>query len=104
MAILINTTQRVSLLASALTACWVGAQQLPAEVVITPDAYHLGAFKSQLATPVVDELVRARPQRILILTCVATPPSKVLQFETELKARHQAQLAIALSDKLCVSA
>lgn len=63
-----------------------------------------GAFKSPLATPAVDEVVSAKPLRVLVLTCVATPPGKVLQFETELKARHNAALAIALSDKHCVSA
>lgn len=87
----------------ALSAPATAAEQF-VEVVITPDAYHVGAFKSPLATPAVDEVVSAKPLRVLVLTCVATPPGKVLQFETELKARHNAALAIALSDKHCVSA
>jgi hypothetical protein len=92
------------LLALSSMACSVGAQQLLVEVVITPDAYHVGAFKSPLATPAVDEVIRAKPGRVLVLTCVATPPGKVAQFEAELKARHPADMAIVFSDKLCVSA
>ncbi len=95
---------RLHLLALSLTSFCVGAQSPLIEVIITPDAYHVGSFKSPLATPVVDEVVRAKPARVLISTCVATPPAKVLQFEAELKARHQTEMTIALSDKLCVSA
>lgn len=70
-------------------------------IVITPDGYEVGGIKSKLATPAVDEVVRLSPSRVLMLVCFATPPAKIIQFETELRARHNAPLQLATSDTAC---
>jgi len=70
----------------------------PVEVRITPSAYQVGEVKSALATPVVDEVVRIKPSKVLIVFCKATHPMKVFQFEQMLKARHHVELSWALVD------
>jgi hypothetical protein len=71
----------------------------PVEVRITPTAYQVGEVKSALATPVVDQVVRIKPSKVLIVTCKATHPMKVVQFEQELKARHPVELSWTLVDE-----
>ena len=70
-------------------------------VVITPGGYEVAGVKSTLATPAVDEVVRLGPTRVLILFCTATPPAKILQFETELMARHKVPLQLASWERAC---
>ncbi|QNK68626.1 hypothetical protein [Variovorax sp. PAMC26660] len=85
----------------ALAGCFASK---PVEVRITPTAYQVGDVRSELATPVVDEVVRSKPSRVLIAACRATPPPKIIQFEQELRARHQVELALTLLDEGCPSA
>ena len=75
----------------------------PVEVHITPTAYQVGEVKSSLATPAVDEVVRIKPSKVLIVLCKATHPMRVVQFEQELKARHDVELNWALIDEGCPS-
>lgn len=70
-------------------------------VVITPDGYEVGGVKWKLATPAVDEVVRLDPTRVLIVFCPATPPAKIIQFETELKARHKVPMQLASWGTAC---
>ncbi|MBT2335951.1 hypothetical protein J7E49_18785 [Variovorax paradoxus] len=76
----------------------------PVAVRITPSVYQVGEVKSALATPVVDEVVRIKPSKVLIVLCKATHPMKVIQFERELKARHSVELSWTLVDEGCPSA
>ncbi|WP_157412452.1 hypothetical protein [Acidovorax sp. Root217] len=70
-------------------------------VVVTPDGYEVGGVQWKLATPAVDEVVRLSPTRVLILFCTTTPPAKIIQFETELEARHKVPVQLASWGKAC---
>ncbi|MFM9928409.1 hypothetical protein VLK31_35950 [Variovorax sp. H27-G14] len=91
----------VALAALALAGCFAFK---PVEVHITPTAYQTGNIKSELATPVVDEVVRLKPSKVLIIHCKTTPFAKVFQFEIELQARHRMELSWAVADDGCPSA
>jgi hypothetical protein len=67
----------------------------PLEVRIMPDAYHVGNVKSALATPAVDEVVRIKPSKVVMVACLTTRPAKIFQFETELRARLPAEILLA---------
>ncbi|WP_139237598.1 hypothetical protein [Variovorax sp. OV329] len=83
----------VTVIASLVLAGCAGTPQTEVvEVRITPDAYQVGSVRSTLATPVVDEVVRRNPQRVLMVMCRATPPAKIIQFQTELRARNKAEI------------
>jgi starvation-inducible outer membrane lipoprotein len=86
-------------LALALAGC--AASPHTVQVRITPGTYQVDRVQSALATPAVDEVVRIGPERVLMLTCRSTPPAKIIQFEVELRARHQAQLQSVLTDEGC---
>ena len=89
-----------SLVASlVLSGCLDFQQTL--EVRITPNLYQVGAVKSELATPVVDEVVRIGPPRVVMLMCRNTPHARVIQFERELSARHKTKLQGTLTDGGC---
>lgn len=83
----------------ALAGC-MGASQ-PVEVRIASDAYEVGSVHSALATPAVDEVIRAKAERVLIVACPTTPPRKIIQFETELRARHTGSLSMVRDDRAC---
>ncbi|MBT2332385.1 hypothetical protein J7E49_00460 [Variovorax paradoxus] len=91
----------VALASVTLAGCFASK---PVEVRITPTTYQVGNVKSELATPVVDEVVRIKPSRVLIAACRITRPPKIIQFEQELRARHQVELTLTLVDKGCPSA
>lgn len=59
------------------------------EVTILPTSYILENIKSETASPVVDEIVRRKPREVHIHICLSTPPKRLVQFETELEARHK---------------
>lgn len=59
-------------------------------VHILPAEYRAGDVSSDLATPVVDAVVRLGPKRVHVSMCRSTPPGKVIQFQTELRARLDA--------------
>lgn len=59
----------------------------PVHVWISSDEYKTGTVKSPLATPVVDEVVRQNPKVVQISMCGSNTAPKVLQFQTELRAR-----------------
>ena len=75
-----------TLLLSVLLLAGCGAAD-PVNVQILPSQYRVGDVKSNLATPVVDEVVRLKPKKVHISSCLSTPPAKVLQFNVELDAR-----------------
>ena len=86
----------------ALAGCFFSK---PVEVRITPTAYRVGEVESELATPVVDEVMRIKPDKVLIVACRVTKPPKIMQFERELRARHQeVKLTMTLVDEGCPSA
>jgi hypothetical protein len=60
-------------------------------VHISPTEYRAGAVRSDLATPVVDAVVHLRPKSVHVSMCRSTPAAKVIQFQTELRARHDVQ-------------
>lgn len=69
-----------------------GETSEPLQVWILPTQYKIGEVNSHLATPVVDEVVRLKPKKVHVSTCLTTPPSKVLQFNVELEARLHAKI------------
>jgi len=77
----------------ALGGCFAAK---PLEVHITPEAYRVGELRSKLATPAVDEVVRMKPGKVLLIACRATQPAKIMQFQQELEARHQAKLQLLI--------
>ncbi len=83
--------KRTLLLSALLLAGCVDASE-PLNVHILPSEYRVGTVRSALATPVVDEVVRLKPQKVHLSTCLATPPAKVLQFNVELGARLDTQV------------
>ncbi|GAA6119067.1 hypothetical protein [Acidovorax sp. FG27] len=78
--------------------------QPPLKVRITPTSYHAGEVTSAIATPAVDEVVRIRPKKVLIVACRATKPPKIIQFERELRARLEVELKLMLNDEGCPAA
>jgi len=89
-----------SLFAAAAVTCGACFGQFVG-VYVTPDWYEVGKVKSALATPVVDEVVRLSPSRVVIMVCNTTPPAKIIQFETELNARHKVSLQVLPTEKAC---
>lgn len=77
------------------------AQTKTVEVRISPRDYKVNSVVSPLATPAVDEVVRIKPDRVLILRCPGTPHSKLIQFEVELRARHMSVLEMANIEEGC---
>ena len=75
---------RTLLCAALLIGC---GEPPPVQVLILPSEYRTGEVTSQLATPVVNEVVRLNPKRVHISSCSATPAAKILQFNVELDAR-----------------
>lgn len=86
-------------LASLTLAAVVYASE-PIKVFIAPEAYYVGTLKSALATPIVDELVRIKPEEVLIVACHETPPSRIIQFQVEMKARYKGKLQM-MFEKIC---
>lgn len=68
-----------------VTGCANNAQTV--HVQILPTEYRAGDVRSDLATPVVDEVVRQKPKRVQLSMCLSTPPTKAIQLHVELKAR-----------------
>lgn len=46
----------------------------------------------------MDELVRLKPKAVRISSCRTTPAAKVIQFNTELRARHDVEVTGVLID------
>ncbi|CAN7560882.1 hypothetical protein LJR117_005349 [Acidovorax sp. LjRoot117] len=67
-------------------------------VQILPTEYRAGDVASALVTPVVDEVVRLRPDKVHLSMCRSTPNAKVLQFNTELQARSGAKVTAGFYD------
>lgn len=80
---------RTLLLSAVLLAGCAGASDT-LHVQILPSSYSVGAVRSTLATPVVDEVVRLQPKKVHVSVCRSTPTAKHLQFITELQARSTA--------------
>ena len=85
-------TRILVLTASFLSGCST-TQGVPdvVNVHILPTEYRAGAVSSDLATPVVDAVVHLRPKSVHVSMCRSTPAVKVIQFQTELRARHDVQ-------------
>jgi len=81
-----------TLLFSVLLLVGCGDSSRPLDVRILPSEYQVGNVKSSLATPVVDEVVRLKPKKVLMTFCATTPPAKTMQFVDELRARLQTDL------------
>ncbi|MDN3920407.1 hypothetical protein [Roseateles violae] len=71
------------------------------EVRILPKSYQVGSIKSELATPVVEEVIRVRASNVLVLTCTNTPQAKVQQFRTELLAKAQPKIELSFLKDGC---
>lgn len=85
----------------ALAGCAPSAHTV--QVRITPNTYQVGEMTSSLATTAVNEVVRLEPQRVLMLTCVTTPPARIIRFEQELRARNKAQLQGTFTSEGCAA-
>lgn len=73
----------------ALLGC---SQDEPLVVRIYPDRYEVEGVQSQLATPVVDEVVRRKPRLVHVYQCMTGATERSFQFWTELNARHKTQM------------
>ena len=94
--------QRIRALFAAFSIILTGCGKGPsAEVRILPRSYEVGAIKSELATPAVDEVVRMKAGYVLILACTTTPPAKVMQFREELLARAQPEVQLTFIKDGC---
>lgn len=83
---------RPTLFLSVLMLAGCGGASGTSNVQILPSGYSIGAVKSALATPVVDEVVRLKPKNVHISMSRSTPHAKVIQFNVELQARHDAKI------------
>jgi hypothetical protein len=81
-----------TLLFSVLLLAGCGDLSKPLDVRIMPSGYQVGDVKSSIATPVVDEVVRLKPKKVLMIFCRTTPQAKTMQFADELRARLQTDL------------
>lgn len=88
----------VAALALTASAC---SQRPSVEVRILPKSYEIGAVKSELATPAVDEVVRLNAGHVVIQTCTSTPPMRVIQFQEELRARSKAEAQLMFIQEGC---
>lgn len=79
-----------TLLLSAVLLAGCGGASDTLHVQILPSSYSVGAVRSTLATPVVDEVVRLQPKKVHVSSCHSTPPAKIIQFDRELQARSRA--------------
>jgi len=84
------------LIASICTACGKKV-----EVTILPTKYVVGTVSSDIATPAVDEVAKLKPSEVHIHTCIATPPARFLQFNTELDARLNAKKTMSFTAQGC---
>lgn len=80
-----------------LAAC----SEKAAEVRVLPSKYEIGVLQSELATPVVDEIVRINASRVLLKTCTSTSPSRVAQLKKELAARSKAEIELTFIKEGC---
>lgn len=71
------------------------------EVEISQNKYMVRGVESGLATDVVDEVVRLRPGKVHIKSCLATPPGKIQQFNIELNARLKVDTEMTLNARGC---
>ena len=76
-----------------------GCSQKPVEVIITATEYRVNDITSPLATTVVDEVVRMKPKHVIFISCLNTPPEKILQFDRELVARINPKIQMAVVEK-----
>ncbi|CAN7638604.1 hypothetical protein LJR129_004924 [Acidovorax sp. LjRoot129] len=68
-------------------------------VQVLPTEYVVGSVRSELATPGVDEVVRLKPKVVHFSICMSMPPAKVIQFQTELRARLDARMTAGYYEK-----
>lgn len=71
------------------------------EVKVYPKYYEVNELKSELATPIVDAVVNLNPHKIVTQICRNTPPSKLVQFMREIRAKSNATIQSAFIDKDC---
>lgn len=83
-----------AVLIATLTLSSVGcSRDDPLIVRIFPTRYEVAGIASDLATPVVDEVVRLKPRRVHVFVCLNVPAERHVQFIIELQARHKADIA-----------
>ena len=95
---MLRTRTLLAVVSIFVAACGKGPS---VEVRILPKSYEVGAIKSELATPAVDEVVRMKAGYVLILSCTTTPPAKVMQFREELLARAQPEVQLSFIKEGC---
>jgi hypothetical protein len=84
----------------ALCACTKTPDE--AVVKINSTGYKMDRVQSDLATPIVDEIVRVRSSRVIMNACVNISPGKVIQLQRELAARSTAELVLVRSEAACL--
>ncbi|MET0349878.1 MAG: hypothetical protein ABW067_08830 [Rhizobacter sp.] len=95
-----NPLVGVGVVATALAAaCSSGHRTV--DVTILPTQYRVGEVVSDVAAPVVAEVVRLRPHDVHVHTCHSTPPARVSQFHKELEARLQAKMTLSFTARDC---
>lgn len=70
------------------------SRQEPVVVRVFADRYEVAGARFELATPVIDEVVSRKPREVHVYLCAKSERSvrKLYQFETELNARHKAEI------------
>ncbi|MDD2611064.1 MAG: hypothetical protein PHX60_15530 [Giesbergeria sp.] len=71
------------------------------EVTILPTKYVVGTSSFDIATPAVDEVVKLKPSEVHIHACTSTPPTRILQFNTELDARQKTNKTMSFTAQGC---
>lgn len=89
----------ISFVSIALAGC---SPAEPIRVLISPVTYQVGEIRSNLATPVVDEVIKLSPNSVQIVACAETPPKRIIQFREELVARHAVELILRISEEGCI--
>lgn len=75
------------------------SDQSRVDVHVQPAGYTVGTVVSKSATDAVNEVVRLRPEAVLIRTCTRTPPALVNQFQIELLARTKVELKLSVTEE-----
>ena len=87
-----------AIFATILCAC-TGEKSV--EVNILPTQYSVGGFASPLATDAVNEVAKKNPGAVHIHACKTTPPERIDQFNTELKAKLNVKTTMTFTAEGC---
>lgn len=89
----------IFILSVSINGCFSHGESV--EVQISNSGYIINNLKSPIATSVVEEITRLKPEKVLILRCPNTPNERIIQFERELRSKHTSILEMSNTDNNC---